>query len=51
VTPDITTSADASLGVAHLQAMKTLVENETDPQWKQTLQQGVDDLSKSVPNR
>src|SRR5687768_6613030 len=46
VTPDIKTSADASLGVAHLHALRSLVEKETDPQWKQTLQRLADDLSK-----
>jgi hypothetical protein len=48
VTPDIKASADASLRVAHLLAVKALVEKETDPQWKQTLQQAVADLSKSA---
>jgi len=48
VTPDIKTSADASLGVAHLHALRSLVEKETDPQWKRTLQQLAEDLSKSV---
>jgi C-terminal processing protease CtpA/Prc len=48
VTPDIKTSADASLSVAHLHALKSLLEKETDPQWKHTLQQLADDLSKSV---
>ena len=48
VTPDIRTSADASLGVAHLHALRSLLEKETDRQWKQTLQQVADDLSKSV---
>jgi C-terminal processing protease CtpA/Prc len=48
VTPDIKASADASLSVAHLLALKALVEKETDPQWKQTLQQAVADLSKSA---
>lgn len=48
VTPDIKTSADASLSVAHLHAVRFLVEKETDRQWKQTLQQVVDDLSKAV---
>jgi retinol-binding protein 3 len=48
VTPDIKTSADASLGVAHLHALRSLLEKETDRQWKQTLQQVADDLSKSV---
>src|SRR6185503_8686590 len=48
VTPDIKTSADASLGVAHLHALRSLMERETDPGWKQTLQQIADDLSKSV---
>ena len=48
VTPDIKTSADASLGVAHLHALRWLVEKETDRPWKQTLQQVADDLAKSV---
>ena len=48
VTPDIKTSADASLGVAHLHALRSLLEKESDRQWKQTLQQVADDLSKSV---
>jgi len=48
VTPDIKTSADASLNVAHLHALRALMEKETDPRWKQTLQQVVDDLSKSA---
>ena len=48
VTPDIKTSADASLGVAHLHALRSLLEKETDQQWKQTLQQVADELSKSV---
>jgi retinol-binding protein 3 len=48
VTPDITASADASLGVAHLHALRSLLEKETDRQWKQTLQQVADDLSTSV---
>ena len=48
VTPDIKTSADASLGVAHLHALRSLLEKETDRQWKQTLQQVADDLSRSV---
>ena len=51
VTPDIKSSAELSLGVAHMHALKVLLEKETDPQWKQTLQQVVDDLSKSAPNR
>jgi C-terminal processing protease CtpA/Prc len=48
VTPDIKTSADAALGVAHLHALKSLLEKETDRQWKQGLQQLADELSKSV---
>ena len=48
VTPDIKTSADASLGVAHLHALRSLLEKETDQQWKQTLQQVADELLKSV---
>jgi hypothetical protein len=48
VAPDIKTSADASLSVAHLNAVKALLERETDSQWKQTLQQVADDLSKSA---
>jgi retinol-binding protein 3 len=48
VTPDITTSADAALGVAHLHALRSLLEQEADRQWKQTLQQLADDLSKSA---
>ena len=48
VTPDIKTSADTSLSVAHLHALRFLLENETDRQWKQTLQQIAGDLSKSV---
>jgi hypothetical protein len=48
VTPDIKTSAEASLSVAHLHALRSLLEKETNPQWKQTLQQVADDLSKSV---
>jgi retinol-binding protein 3 len=48
VTPDIKTSAEASLGVAHLHALRSLLEKETDQQWKQTLQQVADELSKSV---
>ncbi|HZI28139.1 MAG TPA: S41 family peptidase, partial [Gemmatimonadaceae bacterium] len=46
VTPDIKTSADAALSVAHLHALSSLLEKETDPQWKQTLQRLADDLSK-----
>ena len=48
VTPDIKTTADAALGVAHLHALRSLLEREADRQWKQTLQQVVDDLAKSV---
>jgi retinol-binding protein 3 len=48
VTPDIKTSADASLGVAHLLAVRSLLEKETDRQWKQILEQVANDLSKSV---
>jgi len=48
VAPDIKTSADASLGVAHLHALRSFLEKETDRGWKQTLQQVADDLSKSV---
>lgn len=48
VTPDIKTSADSSLGVAHLHALRSLLEKETDQQWKQILQQVANDLSKSV---
>jgi retinol-binding protein 3 len=48
VTPDIKTTADASLGVAHLHSVRALLEREMDSQWKQTLQQVADDLSKSV---
>ena len=48
VTPDIKTSADASLSVAHLHALRSLLEKETDQQWTQILQQVVDELSKSV---
>ena len=44
VTPDIKTSADASLDVAHLHALRSLLERETDRQWKQILQQVADDL-------
>jgi hypothetical protein len=51
VTPDIKSSAELSLGVAHMHALKALLEKETDPQWKQTLRQVVDDLSKAAPNR
>jgi hypothetical protein len=51
VTPDIKTSAEASLSVAHLQALKALVEKETEAQWRQTLQQIIDDLSKATPQR
>ena len=51
VTPDIKTSGEASLSVAHVNALKALLEKETDTQWKQTLQQAVDDLSKSTPDR
>src|SRR5215831_16518423 len=39
VTPDIKTLADAALGVAHLHALRSLLEKETDRQWKQGLQQ------------
>jgi len=51
VTPDIETPADAALGVAHLHALRSLLEGETDRQWKQTLQRVADDLaaSASVP--
>ena len=48
VAPDIRTPADASLGVAHLHALRSLLDKETDRQWKQTLQQLADDLSTSV---
>src|SRR5262245_32476546 len=48
VTPDIKTSADTSLSVAHLHALRCLLEKETDRQWKQTLQQVADSLSQSV---
>jgi len=48
VTPDIKTLADAALGEAHLHALRSLLEKETDRQWKQGLQQLADDLSKSV---
>jgi hypothetical protein len=48
VTPDIKTSADASLNVAYLHALRSLLEKETDRQWKQIVQQVADDLSKSV---
>ena len=48
VAPDIKTSADAALGVAHLHALRTLIGTETDGQWKQILQQVADELSKSV---
>jgi C-terminal processing protease CtpA/Prc len=51
VTPDIKTSADAALSVAHMHALEVLLEKETDPKWKQTLQQVDDDLSKSAPGR
>ena len=55
VTPDIKTPADAALGVAHLHALRSLLEKETDRQWKQTLQQIADDLARSasapVPER
>ena len=46
VTPDIKTSADAALSVAHLHALRSLLEKETDPLWKQALQRLADDLSK-----
>src|SRR5688572_21259879 len=51
VTPDIETPAYAALGVAHLHALRSLLEGETDRQWKQTLQRVADDLaaSASVP--
>src|SRR5436190_6353111 len=48
VTPDIKTSADASLSVAHLHALRSILEKETDRQWKQVLQQLADEMSKSV---
>jgi hypothetical protein len=51
VTPDIKTSAEASLSLAHLVALKAIVEKETDAQWRQTLQQIIDDLSKSTSQR
>jgi retinol-binding protein 3 len=51
VTPDIKASAGASLGIAHLHALTSLIEKETDRQWKQTLQQVADDLSKSTVQR
>lgn len=46
VTPDIKTSADAALSVAHLHALRSLLEKETDPLWTQSLQRLADDLSK-----
>jgi retinol-binding protein 3 len=46
VTPDIKTPAEAALGVAHLHALRALMEKETDGQWKQTLQQVANDLAK-----
>jgi len=51
VTPDIKTSAEASLSLAHLEALKAIEEKETDAQWRQTLRQIIDDLSKSTPQR
>jgi retinol-binding protein 3 len=47
VTPDIKSPADASLRVAHLQALRALVDKETDTKWRKALQQLIDDLSKS----
>ena len=46
VTPDIKTSADDALSVAHLHALRSLLEKETDRQWKQVLQQVADEASK-----
>jgi len=51
VTPDIKTSAEASLSVAHLDALEAMVDKETDAQWRQTLGQIIDDLSKTTPQR
>jgi retinol-binding protein 3 len=51
VTPDIKTSAGAALNAAHMHAVNSLLAKETDRQWKQTLQQLADDLSKSASTR
>jgi retinol-binding protein 3 len=51
VTPDLVTSAEASLGVAHLHALRSLMEKEPDHQWRQILQQIADDLSTTVALR
>jgi retinol-binding protein 3 len=47
VVPDVRATADESLAVAHRLALKVLIERETDEQWKQRLQQLVNDLDQS----
>jgi hypothetical protein len=47
ITPDVKTSAEASVGVATELALKALIDTEPDAQWKQGLQQTVDDLLES----
>lgn len=47
VVPDARTPAGQALGVAHLSAVRALLERETDAQWKPTLQRLLDDLSRA----
>jgi C-terminal processing protease CtpA/Prc len=45
VEPDITTTAEQALHVAHMTALRRLLENESDEQWKQNLQTALQELS------
>jgi C-terminal processing protease CtpA/Prc len=47
VVPDVKTSAAEALGVAHELALKALIERETNGQWKQGLQQLLNELAPS----
>lgn len=47
VAPDVEVTTDA-LNAAHLLALKTLVERESDGQWKQALQRSIEELSRAA---
>ena len=48
IEPDITTTSDQALNVAHITALRRLAEKETDEQWKRNLQSILQGLSAPV---
>jgi hypothetical protein len=44
ITPDIASSAKKALDLAQVAALKNLIANETNPEWKVRLQHRLDEL-------